>query len=118
MSLFVMGLVLSVDLGSCGKAEITAGMTCKDSYDSHTRDDAVVRLSVELQTHDAGNRSGDSIATTVAAHRRASPTMPKPSMTSLTLPIIPLAVHLSNDDGSGLQGNRPHFRATEQRAAR
>jgi hypothetical protein len=57
LSLLVMGLVLSVGLSSCGKAEITADTTCKDyySYDSQTRHDAAIRLSAELHAPDAGN---------------------------------------------------------------
>ena len=57
LSLLVIGLVLSIGLSSCGKAEITADTTCKDyyTYDSQTRYDAVVRLSVELHTPDPGN---------------------------------------------------------------
>ena len=57
LSLLVMGLVLSIGLSSCGKAEITADTTCKDYYtfDSQTRYDAAVRLSAELHSPDAGN---------------------------------------------------------------
>ena len=52
-----MGLVLSIGLSSCGKAEITADTTCKDyfTFDSQTRYDAAVRLSAELHSPDAGN---------------------------------------------------------------
>jgi hypothetical protein len=57
LSALAMGLVLSIGLSSCGKAEITADTTCKDYYtfDSQTRYDAAVRLSAELHASDAGN---------------------------------------------------------------
>lgn len=53
----IMGLVLMGGLSSCGKPAITSDTTCKDyyTYDSQTRYDAVVRLSVELHTPDPGN---------------------------------------------------------------
>lgn len=57
LPLLIIGLVLAGGLSSCGKPGITADTTCKDyyTYDSQTRYDAAVQLSVELHTSDPGN---------------------------------------------------------------